>query len=160
MPGLRTLPVTTYDFMQEMMRVHVFSFIELVRLITKKNNCNPFASIVAISSISSIRGDKAKVSYCTVKGALDSAVLPMAIELGETKKIRVNTVNPAWIRTDMYYEAVEKLGEEKTKKIEQRQFLGIAEPEEISNIVAFLLSPAASQITGQSIVVDGGFIVN
>lgn len=153
---MKPLSATTYDFMQEMMRINVLSFIEIVRLITKKKNCNENASIVAISSESSIRGYKAKTAYCTSKGALDSAIQALAVELGETKKIRVNAVNPSWIKTDMYYKYIEAVGEEKEKEIEKSQFLGIAMPQEISMVVAFLLSPAASQITGQPIIVDGG----
>lgn len=152
----RPLALTTYEFMQEIMRVNVEAFIELVRVVTKRKNCNDNASIVAISSTSSIRGDKGKIAYSTTKGALDSAVLSMAMELGETKKIRVNTVNPAWMKTDMYYKYIETCGKEKIEDIEQRQFLGVAEAKEVAGVVAFLLSSAASQITGQSIIVDGG----
>lgn len=111
---------------------------------------------MAISSTSSIRGDKGKIAYSATKGALDSAVLSMAMELGETKKIRVNTVNPAWMKTDMYHKYIETCGKEKIDDIKQKQFLGVAEPKEIADVVAFLLSTAASQITGQSVVVDGG----
>lgn len=158
--AVKPLAATTYDFMQEMMRVNVLSFIEIARVMTKKKNCNSNASIVAISSMSSIRGDKAKTAYSATKGALDSAILAMAMELGETKKIRVNTVNPAWIKTDMYYKYIEVCGKEKIDEVDQRQFLGVSTPQEIANVIAFLLSPAASQITGQSIVVDGGWTIN
>lgn len=152
----KPLLLTKYDFMQEMMRVNVLSFIEIVRVVTKKKNWNSNASIVAVSSAASIRGDKAKTAYCATKGALDSAVRAIAMELGETKKIRVNTVNPAWIETDMFHEYIETCGREKIEEIEKRQFLGVSTPQEIANVVAFLLSPAAAQITGQSIIVDGG----
>ena len=153
---MKPLNMTTPKFMTEMMNVNVLSFIELVRVISKKKNCNQGASIVAVSSAASIRGDKAKTAYCTTKGALDSAVLALAAELGVIKKIRVNTVNPAWIKTDMYQDYIEATGEEKERELEERQFLGLSEPVEIANVIAFLLSNASAQITGQSIIVDGG----
>lgn len=157
--AVRPLSVTTYDFLLEMMRVNVLSFIEIVRVMTKKKNCNADASIVAVSSINSIRGDKAKTAYCATKGALDSAVLALAAELGELRKIRVNTVNPGWIKTNMYDKYIELVGEGTEEIIKRKQFLGVAAPQEIANVIAFLLSPSASQITGQSIVVDGGLTI-
>lgn len=153
---MKPLSSTKYDFMLDMMNTNLFSFIELVRVATKKSNFNERGSIIAVSSAASIRGDKAKVAYCTSKGALDSAMQAMAAELGYHKKIRVNTVNPAWIKTEMYYDYVDAVGEQVIKEIEERQFMGASEPREISNVIAFLLSDAASQITGQSIIVDGG----
>ena len=156
---MRKLSLTTCDFTQEMMRVNVLAFIEMVRIITKKRNCKYGGSIVAISSIGSIRGDKAKTAYCATKGALDSAIQALAIELGETQGIRVNTVNPGWVKGEVYDKYIEITGVEKAYEIEQRQILKIAEANEITNVIAFLLSSSASYITGQSIVVDGGFTI-
>lgn len=156
----RPIQATTYDLVQEMMKVNVFSFIELVRFIIKKKNSNKNASIVAVSSVASIRGAKGKTAYCSAKGALDSAVMALSIELGESKRIRINTVNPGCVNTDMYRSFVEIFGEKAEEMVRQKQFLGLAEPREISSVIAFLLSPAASQITGQSIVVDGGWSVD
>lgn len=156
----RPLSLTTCEFTEKVMAVNVLSFIEIVRLITKKKNYDECASIVGISSTASIRGDKAKAAYCMSKGALDSAVKALAIELGESKKIRVNTVNPGWIKTEMYNRYIGIVDEKKEQEIRERQFLGVAKPVEIANVVVFLLSSAASQITGQSIIVDGGSSIN
>lgn len=154
---MKPLSSTTYSFLDEMMRINVYAFIELTRHLTKKKNCNQNFSIVAVSSAASIRGDKAKTAYCMSKGALDSACQALAAELGQEKKIRVNTVNPGWIKTQIYFDYVKDVGQEYADAaIRNRQFLGIAEPCEVSNVIAFLLSDASSQITGQSIVVDGG----
>lgn len=153
---MKPLLATTADFMNEMMTVNLFSFIELVRIVSKKKYSNNGASIVAVSSAASIRGDKAKVAYASTKGALDSAVQNLAAELGVSKKTRVNSVNPSWINTHMYTAYVEAVGEEKAKQIEDTQFLGVSEPEEIANVIAFLLSNASSAITGQNIIIDGG----
>lgn len=153
---MKPLSATTPEFMDEMMRVNVYSFIEISRCFTKKKYCNENASIVAISSAASIRGDKAKIAYCSSKGALDSAVQAMAAELGATKKIRVNSVNPGWVNTEMYKTYVEAVGEQVINEIEERQFMGVSEPEDIANVIAFLLSDSSRMIAGQSIMVDGG----
>ena len=114
---------------------------------------------MAVSSAGTRHSDKGKVAYAATKGSLDAVVLPMAIELGESKKIRVNTVNPGWIKTDMYYGYIEEFGEDKMKEIEDKHFLGASEPEEVANVIAFLLSDATTKITGQSIVIDGGWTI-
>lgn len=153
---MKPLLLTTPDFMNEIMKINLYSFVEIARCITKKKYCNPNANIVAISSAASVRGDKAKVAYCSSKGALDSAIQALAVELGTTKKVRVNSVNPGWVYTDMYKEYSVSVGEEKTNEIYDRQFMGIAEPYDVANVIAFLLSDASRMITGQSILVDGG----
>lgn len=157
---MKPLLMTTPDFMNEIMTVNLFSFVEITRCITKKKNCNPNASIVAISSSASIRGDKTKTAYCSSKGALDSAVQALAAELGATKRIRVNSVNPGWVNTDMYKEYAVYAGEEKANKIGERQFMGVAEPSDVANLIAFLLSDSSRIITGQSIVIDGGWTLS
>lgn len=125
----KPLSSNTYDFLDEMMRINVYSFIELVKHLSKKKNCNQNTSIVAVSSAASIRGDKAKSAYCMSKGALDSACQAMAAELGSEKRIRVNTVNPGWINTQMYSDYAKDVGQEYADAtILNRQFLGVAEP--------------------------------
>lgn len=158
--ALRKLTMTTYSFMQDMMRVNVFAFVEIMRIVTKKSNCNTKASIVAISSVSSIRGEKAKTAYSATKGALDSVVQNLAVELGEKKEIRVNTINPGWIQGVVYNNYIEAVGEQRTEEIEKDQFLGLIDPKEIANMAGYLLSSAASHITGQSILVDGGYTIH
>lgn len=154
--AMRPLAATTHEFMEEMLTVNTLSFTEIVRLLSKRANTNERASIVAVSSVASMYGVKGRAAYAASKGALDSIVKSMAVELGGRRKIRVNTVNPGWIKTEMLENYIREAGEGKRKELEQWQFLGLAEPEEIANVIAFLLSPAAAQITGQSIVADGG----
>ena len=151
------LKATTYKMLDRIMKVHLYSFVEIIRIITKKKNINEGASIVGISSMSTKKADKGKVAYCTAKGAMDSSIMPMAIELGISKKIRINTINPGWVRTDMYHQYIEEFGEERMREQENKTFLGVSEVTDVANVIAYLLSPASSKITGQSIVVDGGF---
>ena len=150
------ISMSKYDFLLDMMKLHFFSFVELVRHIGKKRNSNDGASIVAVSSVGTHLADKGKLAYSTSKGALDKAVRPMAIELGESRGIRVNTVNPAWIKTDIYYDFIENFGQERLDEILSGHIMGAAEPVDIANVIAFLLSDASKMITGQCIFADSG----
>lgn len=154
-----TLPIksTTYERIREVLDVNFFSYVEMVRVLSKKKNHNPGLSIVGISSTASLLGSKGKTAYCASKAAMDAATRSMAVELGE-KHIRINTVRPSWVRTEMYEAYKENLAvSEYAQDRIKRQYLGIAEPEDIANAVVFLLSDASRLMTGVSISVDGGF---
>ena len=140
---LKPLNVTKYDFMLEMMQIHLFSFVEFMRIMGKKKYSEDGASIVAVSSAATVHTDKGKVAYSASKGALDRTVMPLALELGESRKFRVNTVNPGWIKTDMYYGYLEAFGRERLDDLLTSHIFGAAEPKDIANVIAFLLSDAS-----------------
>jgi NAD(P)-dependent dehydrogenase (short-subunit alcohol dehydrogenase family) len=156
----KPLSMTRKEFLQDMMALHVYSFVEMVRVIAKKKMSDEGTSIVAVSSATTLSADKGKVAYVAAKGALDRLVRPMAIELGESRKFRVNTVNPGWIKTGMFYSFIEEQGQERMDDILKPCFLGASEPVDVANTIAFLLSDASKMITGQNIVIDGGWTIH
>ncbi len=137
--------------------VNFFGFFETVRQATRKGRFNPGMRIVGVSSCASLRGDKSKAIYSSSKAAMDSAVRCMAKELAD-KGICINTVAPSMTATELYNRYVEKYGEdsETNKELLTRQYLGIAQPQDVANAIAFLISPAARFITGITMPVDGG----
>lgn len=137
----------------KLMDVNFFSFVELVRLFTKRGNFEEGGSIVAMSSISSIKGYKAKTEYCVSKASLDAFVRCAALELAP-KKIRINTIMPGEVLTPMGIMAREMSKAAGNSLYEQP--LGPTEPYEVANLIAFLLSDATRTITGTSIIIDGG----
>ena len=157
---LRPLSMSKYDCMLEFFQINIFSFVEFMRTVSKKKFSNDGASIVAISSAATSHADKGKLAHNASKGALDTAVKPMAIELGESRGFRVNTINPGWIKTDMYYGYLKAFGQDCLDELLDSHILGAAEPEDIANVIAFLLSDAARMITGQNIVVDSGWTIH
>ncbi len=142
---------------QDAFNVNFFGFFEMVRQITRKGRFNPGMRIVGVSSCASLRGDKSKAIYSSSKAAMDSAIRCMAKELAE-KAICINSVAPSMTATELYNRYVEKYGEdsETNKELLTRQYLGIAQPQDIANAIAFLISPAARFITGITMPVDGG----
>ena len=113
------------------------------------------ASIVNLSSTSGQRGEAFYSPYSASKGALISATKAWAMELAP--QIRVNSVAPGWVDTDMSTPAFEGGGRE---EIEATIPLArIATPEDIGGAVLFLASPLARHITGEILNVNGGSVL-
>jgi NAD(P)-dependent dehydrogenase (short-subunit alcohol dehydrogenase family) len=138
------------------MNLNFGSFIECIRCISRKNHFREGLSIVGISSVSSMRGAVSVTAYAASKAAMDSAVRCLAKELAP-KKIRLNTVVPAQVDTPAYQKFLETTVSAEDKTL-ARQYLGLCEPVDIANTVAFLLSSRSRFITGSAIPVDGGFL--
>lgn len=154
--NVRPLKLSKYSYMLDMMNVNYFSFVEIVRCITKRKVFNSGLSIVGICSIGAFYGAPTKTAYSSSKAAMYAAVKCMAVELAD-KGVRVNVVAPGTTRTSMMEQAEEySAGTDSYKQKLLRQFLGVCEPEDIANSVAFLLSNKARMITGACLTVDGG----
>ncbi len=154
----KILPITLLEkrTMDESMTTNLYSFVEMTSLLSKKKYHDK-ASIVGISSISTLYPQKCQGIYVATKSAMNSIVTSMAIELAE-KKIRINTVMPSSTRTKMLEEAFENKTKEEIEGAINQQVLGLIEPEDVADIVMFLLSDASKMITGRSIFADGGYI--
>lgn len=152
----KPLNVLSKDGFSKVMDVNFYSFVELVKQCAKRKHINEGASIVVMSSISSIKGYKAKTEYCVSKAAVDAFVRCMALELAD-RKIRINSVMAAAVNTPMAQRARETNAAVGAAAFEAP--LGITEPYEVANTIAFLLSDATKTITGTSILIDGGACV-
>ena len=150
------LQMTTVKLIQEMTALNYGSFLMLARGFSKKKYSNG-GSIVGLSSVASVAGQPGMSVYCGTKGALDSAVRALARELAG-RHIRVNSVQPSYVRTKMHAEAVESLPDESYQKILAQHPMGLGEPEDVAHAVSFLLSDAARFITGITLAVDGGYL--
>ena len=142
--------------MDESMTTNLYSFVEMVSLLSKKKYHDK-ASIVGVSSISTLYPQKCQGIYVATKSAMNSMVTSMAIELAE-KGIRINTVMPSSTNTQMLKEAFENKTEEQIRESIAQQVLGLIEPEDVADIILFLLSDASRMITGREIYADGGYI--
>jgi len=108
--------------------------------------------IVSISSIASFVGFEGLTHYCASKGGINAMIRALALELAP-KKINVNAVAPGAIDTPGAASS-----EEQTKQtIAAIPWARMGTPEDIANAVVFLASEKADYITGQTIIVDGGW---
>lgn len=112
------------------------------------------ARIINISSIASVVGFAGLTHYCASKGAINAFVRALALEVAP-RQITVNNIAPGAIETPGASGAMtEELKKKTTAMIPEARF---GQPEDIAHAVAFLSSPEAGYITGQTIVVDGGW---
>jgi 3-oxoacyl-[acyl-carrier protein] reductase len=109
-------------------------------------------AIVNVASVSGLMGIPGQSNYADSKGGLIALTRSLAAEFGP-KDIRVNSVIPGFVETDMTATLSRDLKRQNMERLVLKRF---GKPEEIAAVVTFLASPAASYIVGQSIVVDGG----
>ena len=115
-------------------------------------------AIVMVSSISAHVGAPTQVAYCGTKGAISMLGKALGAVLGE-HGIRVNVIEPGWVRTNMSRSLFDF--PEIVKYYNDRIALHrVGEPEELAGAIAFMLSDDASYITSATLLVDAGFIVN
>ena len=121
--------------------------------------------IVTVASTAGLRGARYTAPYTAAKHAAVGLMRAVAAEAAGTG-VTANAVCPGWVRTDMMRRAVERIAATTDRDEQQAEAALVAqmplgralEPEEVAHAVAFLASPEAAAINGQTIVLDGGGI--
>ena len=121
---------------------------EALKVMSKKR----FGSVVNVASVVAQSGNAGQANYVASKGGVIAMTKTFALE-GAPRNIRFNSVTPGFIDTDMTKNLSEKVKAEILNKIPLKR---LANPKEVANAVAFLLSDEASYITGETLKVNGG----
>ncbi|MDY0218465.1 MAG: SDR family oxidoreductase [Candidatus Cloacimonas acidaminovorans] len=157
-----TLPISAMDHQMylDIFAVNTISAFEFIRLLSKKNYGNLSGmSIVLIASVMSIIANPALTAYCASKAALVGGARSLALELA-TKNIRVNCVSPGYLKdTKMMTELSNVLNYKEMDNLKKGYPLGLGSVKDISALCIFLLSDESKWITGQNIIIDGGYSI-
>jgi 3-oxoacyl-[acyl-carrier protein] reductase len=145
-------PLMRLSDIDESLAVNLRTNVVLARLCTPSMVARMAGCILNISSVNAVRGNAGVAVYSATKAALDGFTRALARELGP-KNIRVNSLAPGYFDSEM----VSSLTERQMQKLVRSTPLGrLGTMEEIAEAALFLISPAASFITGHTLVVDGG----
>lgn len=142
---IRPLRSMTSKFLEEMMLINYYSFIESVKCFSNKKVCEG-GSIVSISSIASTHGEKGQLAYAATKAAMDSSIIVISKEI-ENKNIRINSIRPAALLpeeidfSNLPISIQNTINDMKT---------GPIKPKYIAEQTAFLLSNYSLLLNGQS----------
>lgn len=154
-----TLPfkMTSPSKMEEHYRSNTVSGFNLSREIIRQGvYFKTGTSIIFISSVMGMVGEKGRTLYSMTKGALLAGARSMAIELAD-RNIRVNTISPGVVETPMSGNSVYSQDEALLTRIREQHPLGLGSPGDVANGCAYLLSDASRWITGSNLVIDGGY---
>ena len=152
------LSITNHQELQNLFQVNVFSGFGILRVFSKKKHSNNGASVLFISSVMGILGQPGKTAYSASKAAILGLVKSSALELAK-REIRVNALLPGIVETPMTSELFSNLTEKQVNDIKNMHPLGIGKVEDLVPTIQFLLSDNSKWITGQSIIVDGGYSI-
>lgn len=157
--GNKPIKFIEVDDLLNVINTNTVSHITLAKMLFKKKLLNKNASYVFTASIGgTVSHGPGNAIYGVSKGAIDSFMKYAAIEFA-VRGIRCNSVCPGMIETPMInLDAL--TDEDKAKDAEKYLLKRYGKPEEVAHLHAFLLSDASSYITGDSIVIDGGYTVN
>lgn len=114
-----------------------------------------FGRVVNLASVAGLMASPGQVNYSAAKAGVIALTRTLAREFG-SRNITVNAVAPGFIETDMTRELPGEARESYLKRIALERF---GRPEEVAEVIVFLVSPAAGYITGQTVVVDGGLSI-
>jgi NAD(P)-dependent dehydrogenase (short-subunit alcohol dehydrogenase family) len=154
---VQILPVKFFNqiIQDQIRKVNYDSAVDIISYLLKQKKMNPTSSIVLISSIAGSFGMKGNLMYSSTKASLDIFAKILSAEVSKIK-IRVNTICPGQIESEMTEKISKTLSNETINLDKQKYPLGYGSPIDVANLALFLLSDRSKWITGSNIIIDGG----
>jgi 3alpha(or 20beta)-hydroxysteroid dehydrogenase len=148
----RTLLETDTELFERHMRVNQLGCFLGMKCVVPLMERSGGGSIVNISSVAGLRGSPGAIAYSATKWALRGMTKAAAIDLAP-RKIRVNSVHPGPIDTEMLQVRTPEQNQQRLQLVPMKR-MGTAE--EVARLVLFLLSDDSGYITGAEVAIDGG----
>lgn len=139
-----------------LMSVSAKTALSIGRAASSKGVMSDRGSLVFMSSVAAITGTSGLSLYSASKGAIESMIRSLAIELAP-KCIRVNAITSGAVETPMHQRLLRGMPKNAVQDYLDKHPLGFGKPSDISNAAAFLISDASRWMTGSCIVLDGGY---
>ena len=136
----------------DVLNVHLNGTFKISKTVLKFMLKKKWGRIINITSTSASIGNKGQANYSAAKAGVEAFSKSLAKEVG-SRAITVNSVAPGYIETDMTEQISNTIKEEILKQIPLSRF---GKPEEVSELIEFLITDEASYITGQTIHINGG----
>lgn len=143
------------DVWRQVVEVHLFGMFNCTALALPFMKRQGSGVILSMASTTAIVGVPGRGPYTASKGAISAWTRSLAVEVAEAG-IRVNAVAPGTIATELAAKAVLTSDDAKQRILGRTPMKRLGEPREIADAVAYLASDAASYVTGEILVVDGG----
>jgi gluconate 5-dehydrogenase len=147
--------ITTDEEFLNILQVHLLSVFSLSREVANRMSQRKKGNIILISSMSAVMGMSQVVAYSTAKTALIGLMRGIMADYS-ADNIRINTIAPGWIESDMMFNAIRSDENRRQKIMNRIPFNRFGKPEDIGNAALFLASEASSYVTGVLLPVDGG----
>ncbi|MCF8008846.1 MAG: 3-oxoacyl-[acyl-carrier-protein] reductase [Halanaerobiales bacterium] len=123
----------------------------VIRYMMKQNG----GKIVNLSSVVGLMGNPGQANYAASKAGIIGFSKSIAKEVSK-RGININVVAPGYIQTDMTEELAQKVKDKMLENIPLNRF---GQPEDVANVILFLVSPLANYVNGQVINIDGGMLM-
>jgi 3-oxoacyl-[acyl-carrier protein] reductase len=145
----------TEEMWDEVMDTNLKSAFAMIKAVQRPMMKNRFGSIINITSVVGITGNAGQANYAASKAGMIGLTKSVAKELG-SRNIRCNAIAPGFIETEM----TETLSDEvKTEWIKGIPLKRGGSPEDVANTVLYLASDLSTYVSGQTICVDGGMVM-
>lgn len=145
----------TEEMWDEVMDTNLKSAFALIKAVQRPMMKNRFGSIINITSVVGITGNAGQANYAASKAGMIGLTKSVAKELG-SRNIRCNAVAPGFIETEMTEALSEDVRAEWVKGIPLKRG---GSPEDVANTVLYLASDLSAYVSGQTICVDGGMVM-
>ncbi|MFM7667902.1 MAG: SDR family NAD(P)-dependent oxidoreductase [Bacteroidota bacterium] len=143
----------------EVFTINTESIITLTSQLFQQKLIAKKASLVFISSISVNHPYMGGSLYVSSKAAIEAFSKSVALEFAN-EHVRSNCISPALVQTDIYEQTKSAYSTDQWNQILSQYPLGIGKPADVANLSVFLLSDLSSWITGTTIPMDGGLLLN